>query len=134
MAKRRSRFVLMVTLGEMILNWIVTQILDFIWKQARTRLKRKNPFRNLLKDFYQRSIYITFWYLATLREQNLPMTPFFIAAFANVFLPALIAHQRMHRRGILSAKSCPSCRIITQNIEFLEKFVSDRELYPPFKF
>ena len=129
--KIRSKLILMVSIWEILLTWVITRTLDSFVRFLRQRIRLKVDAR-LLHGFYAHVIDQCFAQYVADKEFFEVITQ--LQLFRAYVLLVFGIHKRMHSEGVLETKSCRSCKIITENKDFFRKYVSDFKLYPPFKF
>ena len=134
--KVKSKLILMVSIWEILLTWIITRALDFFVRFLRGKINIRVDMHFLRRlsettDRFMMELYIPTYFDDTTFLRAFTMSPYLLDIFVKV---PLLAHRRLHKRGILEVKSCRSCQIIIKNKGFLETFAPNPELYPPFKF
>ncbi len=135
--KLKSKFVLMVTIWDILITWTITRILDYFLKMLGARFDFKEfkqafygvwlmVFRGLI-DVYCEMYFSDEGFI----ERTARLEP---AGGMFILTTLLQMHRSLHRRGSLDTSTCRSCRTITRNKEILLKFIPDPKLYPPFSF
>ena len=132
--KLKSRLILLTTLWDVLLTWVITRSLDYFVRWIARKFRLKGIHLNLNALLMNRQL--TFFYLTyivSFKESEryiLTRLPF----FHMIVKSTLRSHGRLHRYGILKTKSCRGCQIISENKNFLQGFEADEKLYPPFRF
>ena len=134
--KVRSRLILMFSIWEILLTWVITRTLDYFVRFLRRKINIKvdlSFLRSLsqIGDKLVTEFYISNYFDDTAYLRFVTISPYFFDIFVKT---PLRTHRRLHKRGILEEKSCQSCQIIIKNKGFLQKLAPNPELYPPFKF
>jgi hypothetical protein len=138
--KLKSKLVLMVTLPDILITWIITRTLDYVIRRLRGRIKFKGHIhfpRRLLRsiEFWMSYFYIVYYFSdKNFLEHAIKSQSFFREMVMMMARTVLSSHRRWHRDRRFGAKSCSSCQIITENKEFLQRLAPDLKLYPPFDF
>ena len=118
--KLKSKLILMVTIPDILITWIIR------FEVGKHFLER------LLRTLNRRvvDLYITMYFndVSSFEKRMLQVLS---SSFVRWLL---VSHRRVHREGNKKAESCRSCQIITKNKDFLQELVPDPKLYPPFKF
>jgi len=135
--KLKSKLILMVTIWEILLTWIVTTTLDYLSKRIARRFKFKleaplGDYMRLTISHMLVSVYLP--YIVSLKENSLSFFRRREEFFNRLVKVTLRSHRLLHSYGTRKTKLCRYCEIITEYKGFLQKFASDPKLYPPFKF
>ena len=131
--KLKSRLILLTTLWDILLTWIITRSLDYFvrWIARKSGLKE---IRFDLYGFVMKQLTLSYLgYIASFKESEISILTR-LPSFDMVVQSILRSHRRLHRYGILNTKSCRGCQIISKNKIFFQGFEADEKLYPPFGF
>jgi hypothetical protein len=132
--KLKSRLILLTTVWDILLTWVITRSLDYFVRRVVKRFRLKPihlPPIDLLMDREITFLYLA--YIASFKESEKSVflrIPFFHTMVKSI----LRSHRRLHRDGILKTESYRGCNIIFRNKSFLKGFEADKKLYPPFDF
>ena len=138
--KSKRKLILMVTIPDILITWIITRTLDYITRRLRGKIRFEGDIHVLgrllqIIDQLMTETYILMFFEDTPSARSylriLARSPHILDIYVK---EPLRLHRQLHKRGILKGKSCQSCQVITENKDFLQKLVSDPKLYPPFKF
>lgn len=132
MSEEKSKLIRMVSFEDLfliLLSWVAKKFLDFLWAKgkARIRFEGKTHFgRYLFVMFGENVLMFMFgWLLDSSKSTD-------SSESRELFRRFLRLHKRYHQ--FKGDRLCCVCYNVIFFRSFLEKYVSDSRLYPPFKF
>lgn len=140
MSETKSKPIRLVSWEDLFINilfsWIGKRILDFIWENARIRIKfvgETHILRYLFVMFGEDALLFIFGWLIgipyEMKEISRPqdMTE---SEFRTLIQRFLILHMRYHE--YMGNRPCRVCPVILFHEKVLKKYVLDQNLYPSF--
>jgi len=128
--KIRSRLLLVLSIPEIIITWIINRTLDYALKYLRKKgafkksLNFLKGFKRLFGIFNQGFVHLSIsLYIGDEETLKSYLTKPY---FHEIILTVLRRHDRMHKKGILKKETCPSCRIIEKNKQYIEDLKKDK--------
>jgi len=136
--REKSRFIRIISwevLQLIFITWVIERALDFLVKRLSIRLKGEVFLRYRYWKMFGSILLPTYLsYIFSFR--TLPMYEVYSESkFFNLIVRStLYGHRMMHKHKVLKIDKCEYCKTIIENKSFLQTYVSDSKLYPPFKF
>ena len=135
--REKSRLILLVTIWDILIAWVIGKTLDYFAKRLAKRLRLKGNRHIhlfLLSKLEGVLLWANFFYIIQGDEFYSKVYNKEPLSWSQFVLLTLKSHKQLHKNGIFQAKSCRFCRVITEKKDLLMKYVTNPELYPPFKF
>ena len=139
--KVKSKLILAFSIWEILITWTIMRTLDYFIKLIVRRFNLRGT--HLLQKLRDIRIRIPLLFFVNIKDYSKIEVYEKVlrilygnsqgVSYSEMIATILSSHRRMHKYGILKVESCRSCQIITENKRLLQQFVSNQELYPPFK-